>query len=344
METLHRDSTSTAASLGSGAASAYPGASISRSGLPDQGQRQQRYGAAALQRAVAAVASAQPGSRNEVLNREGYSIGRLVGTNVLAETDAREELIAAGLAAGLPAFEVRCTVTSALRAGISNPRIVTDLGMSPADLEQERQRAEAARKRAAADRLRREAAAADRAAQIWGVCYPAAPEHPYLQAKHVPPLAARQRGSQLVLPVTELVTGRMTSLQFIGPDGSKKLLSGGRKRGCVIYVAGEMKKACRVLVAEGWATSASLSSIEPESLVLSAIDAGNLRPVALEARRLWPDKELIICPDADPEGERKGRAAAVAAGAAIAAPHFPEGVAGSDWNDFVNAGFGERQS
>ena len=342
METADRHFTSKPNSDGLSGKSAHHGASIHRRGFFNRGQRQQRYGAAALQRAVAAVASAQTGSRNEVLNREGYSIGRLVGADVIAEADAGEQLIDAGLAAGLSTSEARCTVTSALRAGISNPRVVLDSAMSLVELEQERQRAEAAREKAAADRLRREAAAADRAAKIWGDCSPATPEHAYLKAKQVPPLSARQRGSQLVLPITEPVSGQMTSLQFIGQDGQKKLLSGGRKRGCVIQVAGETEKANRVLIAEGWATGVSLSSLEGDAVVLSAIDASNLSPVATTFRRLWPNKELIICADADNRGIAEGRSAAIAAGALMAVPEFPTGVNGSDWNDYINAGLMEH--
>jgi putative DNA primase/helicase len=109
----------------------------------------------------------------------------------------------------------------------------------------------------------------------------------------------------------------------------------------VIFVAGEIAHAPRVLIAEGWATGATLSDMNPDALVLSAIDAGNLHPVATEARRAWPDRELVICADADPVGKAKGRAAAISASALIAVPEFPEGTEGSDWNDFVNAGLSE---
>jgi putative DNA primase/helicase len=118
-------------------------------------------------------------------------------------------------------------------------------------------------------------------------------------------------------------------------------LPDGRKRACVIYVAGEIEHAPRILFAEGWATGATLSDMDPDALVLSAIDAGNLHPVATEARRAWPDRELVICADADPVGKAKGIAAAIAAGALIAVPEFPEGTEGSDWNDYVNAGLAE---
>jgi putative DNA primase/helicase len=143
------------------------------------------------------------------------------------------------------------------------------------------------------------------------------------------------------LPLTDLQSKRITSLQYIWPDGTKRLLPGGKKRACVIYVAGDIAHASQILFAEGWATGATLSDLDPDAAVFSAIDAGNLHPVATEARRVWPDKELVICADADPIGEAKARHAAIAAGALIAVPEFPEGIKGSDWNDYVAAGLRE---
>jgi putative DNA primase/helicase len=183
--------------------------------------------------------------------------------------------------------------------------------------------------------------AAERAAGLWGTSTPADPNHPYLQRKKIPPFGARQSGDDLVLRLIDLESRTISSLQYIRADGTKRLLSGGRKQGCVIHINGRLPEARRVLICEGFATGASLACTESESLVLAAIDAGNLHSVATEARRAWPDRELVICADADPVGKAKGRAAAIAAGALIAVPEFPEGTEGSDWNDYVNAGLAE---
>jgi putative DNA primase/helicase len=309
----------------------------------DHAQRKESYGAAALSRAVAAVTSTLQGARNHVLNREAYRIGRLVGGNVLEEAEARGELTDAAMAVGLSAAEARATIAGALRDGMRNPRLFPDSGMSVADREQAYRRARFARKQAEASQRHREAVAANKASSIWSECCSADPAHPYLKAKGVSPLSARQRGDRLVLPLTDLRSQRITSLQYIWPDGTKRLLPDGKKRGCVIYVAGDIEQAPRVLVAEGWATGATLSEMDPDALVLSAIDAGNLHPVATEVRRAWPDRGMVICADADPVGKAKGKEAAIAAGALIAVPEFPEGVEGSDWNDYVNAGLTESK-
>lgn len=299
---------------------------------------------AALDQAVAAVAGAQHGIRNEVLNREAYCIGRLVGGNVLMASDARADLTDAAMAAGLSASEARSTVTRALRDGMKNPRLVVDSWMSLVDREQAYRRARFARQQAEASQRHREAVAAKQASSIWSECCSADPEHPYLKAKGVPPLSARQCGDRLVLPLTNLQSQRIISLQYIWPEGTKRLLPGGKKRGCVIYVAGNIAHASRILFAEGWATGATLSDLEPDAVVFSAIDAGNLHPVATETRRVWPDKELVICADADRIGEAKARHAAIAAGALVAVPEFPAGMEGSDWNDYIAAGLGEMSN
>jgi putative DNA primase/helicase len=294
------------------------------------------YAATALDRAASAVASAGPGNRNHELNSHAYSIGRLVGGEVIPEPDARERLEAAALEAGLSRAEARATLASALAAGMKNPRTVAKAAPSPAEAEAQRQRAEQRRRQAEREQARAHADAAIKARRIWTRASAADPDHGYLEAKAVPPLSARQWHQALVLPVVDF-RRHLTSLQFIEPDGGKKLLSGGRKQGCVIPVAGKMPGASRVFICEGWATGASLHAMEPEALVLAAIDSGNLEPVATRARRCWPDTELVVCGDADPVGEYKARGAAIAAEALVAIPKFPPGTSGSDFNDLANS-------
>ena len=138
------------------------------------------------------------------------------------------------------------------------------------------------------------------------------------------------------------LTGDLTGLQFIAPDGTKRLLSGGRKQGCVIRVAGDIETADRVIICEGWATGCTLAESCPESLVLAAIDAGNLKSVALAARKLWHSVEIIIAGDDDWQtsgnpGATKARNAAIAANALLALPQWPddapEGL--TDFNDLA---------
>lgn len=195
-----------------------------------------------------------------------------------------------------------------------------------------RQMAEAKRQ---AEREQAEAwgLAAARAGELWRNAQPASPEHPYLTRKGVAPYCARQSGQRLVLPIVGW-DGALSSLQFIAPDGKKLMLKGGRKRDRFIHVHGQ-SGAGRILIAEGFATAATLAEAEPAAMVLAAVDMGNLRSVAVAARKHDPDAEIVVCADADAAGQSMARAAAVACGGLVAVPEFPPGAKGSDFNDLA---------
>ncbi len=195
--------------------------------------------------------------------------------------------------------------------------------------------AERDRARAARDGAQREAhaQAAGRAMGIWNAAKPADPGHGYLRRKHVEPHGAREHRGLMCLPVVDFERA-LWSLQFIEADGSKRLLRGGRKAGRFIPVH-EPAEPARVLLCEGWATGATLAEHEPGALVLAAIDAGNLRAVAVGARRRWPGLPMVVCGDCDPPGIEAANRAARAAGAMVAFPEFPPGATGTDFNDLA---------
>lgn len=202
-------------------------------------------------------------------------------------------------------------------------------------------RVKAAKKQAKAEHHARQEEAANRATAIWNVATHAPGSHPYLIRKRIQPHDARLYKGALTLPVMDFA-GMLTSLQFISADGSKRLLTSGRKRGCFIPLAGEMANPSRVIICEGWATGCTLAEDEPTALVLAAIDAGNLEPVSVSARRRWPSAELVIAGDDDRltpgnPGATKARAAAIAASALLALPQWPENAPESltDFNDLA---------
>ncbi len=190
-------------------------------------------------------------------------------------------------------------------------------------------------------RQTKQADAANRASKIWSAATPAASGHSYLIRKGIKVHGARSHNGSLMLPVMDF-SGNLTTLQFIAANGSKLLLSGGRKRGCFIPVAGNMADATRVIICEGWATGCTLAGDEPAALVLAAIDAGNLEPVALAARHCWPFSDLVIAGDDDRRtpgnpGATKARSAAIAADALLALPQWPAGSPKTltDFNDLA---------
>ena len=208
-----------------------------------------------------------------------------------------------------------------------------EIELSPSERNAQRHRIALARAERDAEHRQRRVEAADKARALWARAKPADACHPYIQAKQVSPLQARQLGKRLVLPVYELASRELVSLQFIDGDGGKRLLSGGRKQGCMIPIA-RPDDWRRLIICEGWATGATLTTMEPDAFVIAAIDAGNLAPVACAVRRDWPHRQIVIAGDVGPCGETKARAAAIAAEALVA---IPPGEDGTDWNDVMVA-------
>ena len=216
-----------------------------------------------------------------------------------------------------------------------------DKSYSQADRAAFARRVEAAKTQVERERKARQIDSANRAAAIWNAATPAPSGHAYLVRKRIQPHGARLYKGALALPVVDF-TSKLFSMQFIDADGGKRLLSGGRKRGCFIPVAGDMAKALRVIICEGWATGCTLAEDEPTALVLAAIDAGNLEPVALAARRRWPSAELVIAGDDDRLtdgnlGATKAKATAIASGALLALPQWPKDAPEhlTDFNDLA---------
>jgi putative DNA primase/helicase len=177
------------------------------------------------------------------------------------------------------------------------------------------------------------AEAAVRAMRIWANANPARADHPYLAAKQVAPCALRMdaRG-QLVIPLQD-ADGHLHSLETIAPDGAKRFLAGGAKRGhfCVIGVepAPLVGPSGPILICEGWATGASLHMATGHT-VIAAMDAGNLLPVAEALRARFPDADLVLIADNDARPDRDtnpgveaARKAALAVDARIAVPEAP---------------------
>ncbi len=176
--------------------------------------------------------------------------------------------------------------------------------------------------RATAQRIAH-ANAAVRAAKLWDRAHPATNAHPYLQRKRVQAIGVRRLRDMLVIPARD-VTGALATLQFIGPDGSKRFLSGGRIKGCY-YAMG--RPVDRLLLCEGYATAATLFAATGAA-VAACFNCGNLLAVALALRAKFPELHLIVCADNDAAtpgnpGVTHAAAAARAVGAYLAVPRFP---------------------
>ena len=176
------------------------------------------------------------------------------------------------------------------------------------------------------ERLRKEAQAkaAKKAKTIWDKAIPATAENAYLKGKGLKPYGdIKQCGKALVVPVRGL-DGRLRSLQFIGPDGGKRFLSDGRIQGGCSWIKGDG----RTLVAEGWATAASLF-MATGCNVVSCFNAGNMAPVVDALLKSKPGIEVVVCGDNDQwldanVGIEKAQAVSKKHGLKMAVPSFKD--------------------
>ncbi len=181
-----------------------------------------------------------------------------------------------------------------------------------------------------------------RAAQRWERLPepPAGASTPYLDRKGIRAIGARIDGDSLVIPAAD-IDGKIWTLQTIpAAEGGKKLfMKGGKKLGCM-RVLGEIRDGQDFLIAEGFATGASLH--EATGLpVAVAFDSGNLLPVAQALASRYPASFFAFMADDDRFGEKnvgmeKAYEAAMALGAGIVAPEFAslEGEP-TDFNDLA---------
>jgi hypothetical protein len=89
--------------------------------LPD-GDQGRAYALAALREERRRVAAAQPGTRNDTLNRAAFSLGQLVAARLLLPLPVMTALADAAAYAGLPDDEARRTISSGMAAGAKKPR------------------------------------------------------------------------------------------------------------------------------------------------------------------------------------------------------------------------------
>lgn len=203
-------------------------------------------------------------------------------------------------------------------------------------LQAEQARQQAAHAAAAADAVAQWDAASDTGAS------------PYLARKGVQAHGVRFAPDGCVLVPLRDAAGALWNLQRIAPerpaDGTDKLfLKGGRKSG-LWHWCGDPAGADLLLIAEGYATAASLHQATGRPVAV-AFDAGNLAHVAKALRQQHRAALLVLCGDDDAATEARtgtntGRVKAEAAARTVRGlAVFPEGLpdGGSDFNDMHQA-------
>ncbi|ANC01377.1 hypothetical protein AB688_04230 [Pseudomonas putida] len=228
----------------------------------------------------------------------------------------------------------------ARRLGLDIPILEGRPGLPSAQLQQRLERAaqEAVAKaeHIALQAQARQGVAAERAITMWSKAFAADVRHPYLMRKQIAPRGIRQHGQDLLIPL--YAEGLMVNLQRITANGEKRFLPGGQVKGAYCPI-GRPVRGARLYVAEGWATACTIHDLTG-CAVAAAMNAGNLKPVALAMKAKYPDALLVIAGDDDREtegnpGRTAAMAAALAAGAEVSFPEWPDSapLALSDFND-----------
>lgn len=191
-------------------------------------------------------------------------------------------------------------------------------------------RIEAMKLQREADNVETKADARQRASEIWNKST-AITEHAYLTKKGVKTYGIKLYGDALVMPLR--ADGEIQSLQFINADGSKRFLTGGRKKGCYHSIG---KPQSIIYICEGYATGASVYEATGDAVVV-ALDSGNLMAVAQSIRTKYPDIKLILCADDDVNqtGIKKANEAGKLVNASVVMPDFGENNTDTltDFND-----------
>lgn len=197
---------------------------------------------------------------------------------------------------------------------------------------QQWQDADQARKKTEAEQQIR---AAETAAGIIACAKPVT-AHEYLTAKSAKVFGdLREFRGELVLPLRD-TCGELHSLQFIGADGEKKFLSGGKIAGCCFILAD--KPDGPLAICEGYATGASIHATTGFAVVC-AMNCGNLLAVSKALREKYPARQIIICSDNDQfttnnPGLTKAMEAAKTISGNLAVPQFTDvGTKPTDYND-----------
>lgn len=161
-----------------------------------------------------------------------------------------------------------------------------------------------------------------KAERLWRMAKPATSAHPYLERKRIGAIGIRQLRDMLLIPARDAI-GTLHTLQFIGPDGSKRFLSGGRIAGCY-YAMG--RPVDSLLLCEGYATAATV--FQATGVATAAVfNCGNLMAVARALRSKFPRLRIVVCADNDAAtpgnpGLTKATEAARAVGGFVAVPRF----------------------
>ena len=224
-------------------------------------------------------------------------------------------------------------------------------GYTLSEEEKARLNAEAATKREERDRERTATydATAERVQQRAAQCRQIEQATPYMERKGIAPTIgalASASDNTIHLPAID-TSGKHWTTQYIQEDGTKRFAKESHKESCFHVVNGgvtpqaalaALDKAPRIMIGEGYATMATVSSVVDHATV-AAFDSGNLPAVAAALRERYPDKPIFIMGEDDQRvlekfGYNPGKEKATQAAQAVnGVPVFPTFAPGEQQAD-----------
>lgn len=130
-------------------------------------------------------------------------------------------------------------------------------------------------------------------------------EHTYLSNKMIEPTSNIYAGQDntITIPLFN-VDGRLKSAQYISEDGEKRFAKNTNKVGAFHIVDGDvsdLKSAKSIVIAEGYATAASINEAlnNKDVKVIAAMSANNLEHTTKAITEKYPDMNIVIAADND---------------------------------------------
>ena len=135
------------------------------------------------------------------------------------------------------------------------------------------------------------------AKRILPISKPASPSNVYLARKKILPHdGVKEYNGILQIPVFK--KNEIVGVQFINPDGSKYFKTGTDVKDGAYFQFGEAKDNTAIIIAEGYATGASIYE-NTDTTVRLAFQAGNLLGLAKATREEFPNARIIMAADND---------------------------------------------
>ncbi|HAU0118977.1 TPA: zincin-like metallopeptidase domain-containing protein, partial [Legionella pneumophila] len=178
---------------------------------------------------------------------------------------------------------------------------------------------------------------------------------PYMQAKGIQVhsgVYTDEEKKLTCIPATDC-EGTLWTVQYISEDGTKRFAKDSKKEGC-FHVLGGLAKLAEtpvIVIAEGYATAATIKEATGLPAIVSAFDSGNLKSVAKVLHEKYPYTPIIMAADNDKHleltkginpGKEKAGEAADAVNGFIILPTFASHEQSlnpkkfSDFNDLAN--------